>query len=119
MSIKPIDNSQLLAQMRTMALSAGIHAPAVGADVNVNTAAVNKVGSGNGFSNLLVKAINNVNSAQQESSMLARNIETGDGGASLVKAMIASQKSSISFQAAMQVRNKVATAYKDIMNMPI
>ena len=117
MSIKPIDNSQLLAQMRTMALSAGIHAPAVGADVS--TMAVNKVGSGNGFSNLLVKAINNVNATQQESGMLARNIETGDGGASLVKAMIASQKSSISFQAAMQVRNKVATAYKDIMNMPI
>ena len=117
MSIKPIDNSQLLAQMRTMALSAGIHTPVAGADMGTN--AVNNVGSGKGFSNLLVKAINNVNSAQQESSMLARNIETGDGGASLVKAMIASQKSSVSFQAAMQVRNKVASAYKDIMNMPL
>ena len=57
--------------------------------------------------------------AQQESAMLAQQIETGDGGASLVKAMIASQKANISFQAAIQVRNKVASAYKDIMNMPI
>ena len=112
MTMKPIDNSQLLAQMRTMAQTVGIQAPA--AQSNLPTGNVS-----NGFSNLLVKAINNVNSTQQESAMLAKQIETGDGGASLVKAMIASQKANISFQAALQVRNKVASAYKDIMNMPI
>jgi len=111
--MKPIDNSQLLAQMRSMAQSAGI--PPVEAKADFATA---NVKSG-GFSNLLVKAIDNVNATQKESSMLASRIETGDGGASLVQAMIASQKSSISFQAVMQVRNKVASAYKDIMNMPI
>lgn len=118
MTMKPIDNSQLLAQMRTMAQSAGIQPAAVPGDVassSINTSNVN----GGGFSNLLVRAINNVNSAQKESAMMASKIETGDGGASLVKAMIASQKASISFQAAVQVRNKVATAYQDIMNMPI
>ena len=54
-----------------------------------------------------------------ESSRLAGQIETGDGGVSLVKAMIASQKAGIAFQATMQVRNKVVSAYQDIMNMPI
>lgn len=113
MNIKPIDNAQLLAQMRVMALSAGVEMPAISADMTVSNV------NGGGFSNLLTRAINSVNSAQMESGRLSRQIESGDGGASLVKAMIASQKAGISFQAIMQVRNKVAAAYKDIMNMPI
>ena len=111
--MKPIDNSQLLAQMKTMATAAGIPPVVPQADF-----ATSNVKSG-GFSNLLVRAIDNVNATQKQSAMLATKIETGDGGASLVQAMIASQKANISFQAVMQVRNKVATAYKDIMNMPI
>lgn len=113
MDIKPIDNSQLLAQMRTMALSAGVEMPAIGSDVGVTST------SNGGFSNLLVRAIKHVNATQMESGRLSSQIESGDGGASLVKAMIASQKAGISFQAVLQVRNKVAAAYKDIMNMPI
>ena len=116
MTMKPVDNSQLLSQMRTMAQAAGINQPIGQAEMNTTMA--NGVDNG-GFSNLLVRAINNVNATQQESAMLASNIETGDGGASLVKAMIASQKANISFQAALQVRNKVAAAYHDIMKMPI
>jgi len=116
--MKPIDNSQLLAQMRTMAQAAGIDSPAIQGDLNLTKNTATSANSG-GFSNLLVRAINNVNSAQQESAMMARQIETGDGGASLVKAMISSQKAGISFQAALQVRNKVASAYQDIMNMPL
>ena len=112
MAMKPIANSQLLSHMSRMAQAAGIDVPAVQGKVQA-------ANGNNGFSNLLVRAINNVNSTQQESAMLAQQIETGDGGASLVKAMIASQKANISFQAALQVRNKVAAAYKDIMNMPI
>ena len=112
MTIKGIDNSQLLAQMKAMAQAAGIEAPAAQASFKTTNVS-------NGFGNLLTRAISNVNSAQQESAMMARQIETGDGGASLVKAMIASQKASVSFQAAVQVRNKVASAYQEIMNMPI
>jgi flagellar hook-basal body complex protein FliE len=33
--------------------------------------------------------------------------------------MIASQKASVSFQAMVQVRNKLVEAYKEVMNMPI
>jgi len=112
MTLKPIDNSQLLAQMKSMAETAGIQPTATQA--NIGTKSVS-----NNFGNMLERAINNVNSAQQESAMMAKQIETGDGGASLVQAMIASQKANVSFQALLQVRNKVASAYKDIMNMPI
>ena len=53
------------------------------------------------------------------SAQAANSIESGDGGVSLVKAMIASQKASVAFDAAVQVRNRVVSAYQDIMNMPI
>jgi flagellar hook-basal body complex protein FliE len=33
--------------------------------------------------------------------------------------MISQQKANISFQAATQVRNKLVSAYQEIMNMPI
>ncbi len=112
MTVAPIDNSQLLAQMKTMAEAAGVQPANVQLDVSTQSVS-------NGFGNLLERAINNVNSAQQESAMMAKQIETGDGGASLVQAMIASQKANISFQAVLQVRNKVADAYKQIMRMPI
>jgi flagellar hook-basal body complex protein FliE len=33
--------------------------------------------------------------------------------------MVALQKANVTFQAAVQVRNKVIAAYQDIMNLPI
>ena len=71
------------------------------------------------FGSLLTKAIDNVNQLQMDSGRAAASIESGDGGVSLVKAMIASQKANVAFQATVQVRNKVVSAYQDIMNMPI
>jgi len=115
MAINQIDNSQLLAQMRQMADAAGTQKTAA-SEATYNSVAP---AEGAGFGNMLTRAINNVNDLQMQSSQLAKQVEVGDGGVSLVRAMIASQKSSIAFQATMQVRNKVASAYKDIMNMPL
>lgn len=71
------------------------------------------------FSNVLEGALESVNKVQQESSRLAKAYELGDPGVDLTRVMVASQKASISFQAAMQVRNKLVNAYQEIMNMPI
>lgn len=73
----------------------------------------------NQFGNMLTKAIDTVNRYQMEAGKAATQIESGDGGVSLVKAMIASQKSNVAFQSAVQVRNRLVSAYQDIMNMPI
>jgi flagellar hook-basal body complex protein FliE len=45
--------------------------------------------------------------------------ESGDANVSLAEVMVASQKASVSFQAMLQVRNKLVEAYKDVMNMPM
>lgn len=77
---------------------------------------INKVPS---FGDLMTKAINNVNDVQQKSSSMATAYEKGVAGVDITDVMIASQKASVSFQAMVQVRNKLVEAYKDVMSMPI
>jgi flagellar hook-basal body complex protein FliE len=71
------------------------------------------------FSDLLSKAVNTVNETQQKSSALTTAYVQGDPSVSLSQVMIQSQKSSVSFQALTQVRNRVVQAYEDIMKMPV
>ncbi|MEM0515316.1 flagellar hook-basal body complex protein FliE [Pseudoalteromonas sp. YIC-827] len=71
------------------------------------------------FGELLSNAIDNVNGLQQDAKAKVTAVEMGDRRVSLAEAMIASQKSSVAFEATVQVRNKLVEAYKDIMNMPV
>lgn len=109
-----LNHQQLLQQMQTLNKVAKS-----GASLASQSGVQNVSNGGADFGNLLTRAINTVNSQQMEAGKLTSQIETGDGGVSLVKAMIASQKSGIAFQATLQVRNKIVSAYQDIMNMPI
>jgi flagellar hook-basal body complex protein FliE len=45
--------------------------------------------------------------------------EKGDPTIDLPQVMIAAEKASVSFQAMTQVRNRLVSAYEDIMKMPI
>lgn len=71
------------------------------------------------FGDLMTQAINKVNETQKASSAMADAYERGVAGVDITDVMIASQKSSVAFQATVQVRNKLIDAYRDIMNMPI
>lgn len=102
-----IDTSRLLTQLRSMATqSQGLTPPATG-PANVD------------FSGLLKNAVNQVNETQQSAGKLAAAFEAGTSKADLSEVMLALQKASISFQAMTQVRNKLVSAYQDIMNMPV
>ncbi len=76
-------------------------------------------GQSGGFGAALARAIEQVDGAQQEASTHARRFQLGDPAASLEETMISMQKANISFQALVQVRNRVVSAYHDIMNMPV
>lgn len=98
----------LQSEMRTMMLEAG------------NTQAAptgQKVGAD--FSAMLNQAIDNVNGLQKTSSDLQTRFDRGDEGVSLSDVMIARNKSSVAFEATIQVRNKLIDAYKELMNMPV
>lgn len=71
------------------------------------------------FSDLMSQAVNNVNQLQKASGGLATAYEQGQSGVDITDVMIASQKAGVSFQAMVQVRNKLIDAYRDVMNMPV
>ena len=71
------------------------------------------------FQSMFKNAIDNVNDNQKTAAELATRFEQGDPSIDLPEVMIALQKSSVSFQAMTQVRNKLVEAYKDVMNMPV
>ena len=71
------------------------------------------------FGDMLKTTINAVNETQQQASALKVGFVNGTTDKSLAEVMIASQKASLSFTAVTEVRNKLVSAYQDIMNMPV
>ena len=71
------------------------------------------------FSNLLRQGIDSVNQTQQSASSLATAFEKGTPGVELPQVMLEMQKASVSFRALTEVRNRLVSAYQEIMNMPI
>jgi len=71
------------------------------------------------FSEALKASLNQVNQIQQNAETLGKNFAMGDDSVSLSDVMIAGQKANISFQTTVQVRNKLVSAYHDIMNMQV
>ncbi len=102
-----MDINQVLAQMRVMAAQAQNPSEAVPENDKAS------------FADLLKQSVDSVNETQLEAKRLTTALETGQGDVDLAQVMIAVQKSSLSFEAMVQVRNKLVDAYKDVMNMPI
>lgn len=106
-----IEINQMLTQLRALTaqvqggaeMGAGAAAPAQGVD----------------FSSLLKQSIDQVNSLQKNSGDMAEQFQLGNPDVDLTQVMVAMQKASVSFQAITQVRNKLVSAYQDIMNMPV
>ena len=71
------------------------------------------------FSELLESSVERVNDMQVSAAQAAEAFEKGATEATLPEVMIALQKANLSFQAMTEVRNRLVTAYQDIMNMPI
>ena len=71
-----------------------------------------------GFGDLVRQTVNKVNENQMHASKIASSYERGEG-VPLTDVVLSMQKSSLSFEATLQVRNKVLKAYEDILNMPV
>ena len=71
-----------------------------------------------GFGDIMKQVLSHVNSLQKDASSRMEAVETGASD-DLLGAMIASQKSSLSFQSLLQVRNKVVAAYEEVMRMQV
>ncbi|MEW6676651.1 MAG: flagellar hook-basal body complex protein FliE [Pseudomonadota bacterium] len=76
-------------------------------------------GSGQDFAALLKSAVDEVNGAQMDARQLTRQFEAGDPDVNLQDVVLSLQKASLSFQTMVQVRNKLVSAYQEIMNMQV
>lgn len=103
-----IDISQAISRLQAMAAAA-----------QGQPAAQATAGAGVEFGKLLQGAVDKVNETQLQAGKMAEAFEKGDPQADLTEVMVALQKAKISFQAMVEVRNKLVVAYQDIMNMPI
>jgi flagellar hook-basal body complex protein FliE len=71
------------------------------------------------FRSAMSQAIQSVSQSQLEAERLQHEVTLDNPRVSLEQTVLAMQKSQIGFQAALQVRNRLAQAYTDIMNMQV
>lgn len=71
------------------------------------------------FSQVLKGALEQVNQAQQSAKTMTEDFASGQNNVNLQDVMVNLQKANLSFQQMVQVRNKLVSAYNDIMNMPV
>ena len=110
MDTKGID--QMLSVLRATAAQAG-------GRVNETQSASGGAVTQTDFAKILQNSIDQVNQTQQQAETLAANFAAGDGNDNLHEVMISLQKANVSFQEMVQVRNKLVTAYHDVMNMQV
>jgi flagellar hook-basal body complex protein FliE len=71
------------------------------------------------FARLLKQGVDSVNESQQRAGALSDAFARGSTGVELSDVMLELQKASVSFRALTEVRNRLVTAYQDVMNMPL
>lgn len=102
-----IDRNQVLQQLhetRSAGSSAAVETP--------------QQPAGGGFAETLRGALDGVNASQSRASQLTDAYERGET-TDIAKVMLARQESGVAFEATLQVRNKLLSAYQDIMRMGV
>lgn len=71
------------------------------------------------FSDALFNSISEINKTQLDAKNMTQQWMSGSSDIGLNDVMLSMQKSSISFSFGMQARNKMISAYQEIMNTPV
>jgi flagellar hook-basal body complex protein FliE len=71
------------------------------------------------FATMLRSSIDSVNAAQQDAQKVQQAFDADAPEANLQEVVVAMQKASLSFQTMVQVRNRLVTAYQDIMSTQV
>ncbi len=126
MNVSAVDS--LLSQMRAAVAQAEGRSPSLlassGASRGVGASQGTSLGttSSSGavdFASVLKSSLDQVAQTQNQAQTLEQRFAAGDPRVSLSDAMIGMQKANISLQATIQVRNRLVSAYNDIMNMTV
>ena len=115
MNVAAIDSGRIeamIAQLKAAATRPSTDAKAPMGIGEVPAAKVN-------FSDALKSSLEQVSGSQIKAEEMGKSFAAGDDKVSLSDVMISMQKASIGFQATVQVRNKLVSAYHEIMNMQL
>lgn len=115
MNVGAIDSSRIEAMMAQLKAAATRQAGAPAAPVGIGEAPAAKVN----FSDALKSSLEQVSGSQIKADEMGKSFSMGDDKVNLSDVMISMQKASIGFQATVQVRNKLVSAYHEIMNMQV
>lgn len=115
-----IDTNSLLLQLRSLARDSGM-ASVEGAPRAQPTARIEPADDvePTDFAALVGNSLRAVNERSAEARRLTNAYEAGNPSVELADVMIAVQKARVSFEALTQVRNKMVSAYQDVMNTPL
>lgn len=119
MSNMQIDS--VLAQIRSLQAQTRIGVPAIAKPMD-NVQGSGTVAGGAdrvSFANVLKQGLEAVNAQQAKASDAAARFDRGEPGLELSQVMLEANKSQVAFRATVEVRNRLVSAYQDIMNMPI
>ena len=114
MEIKPIGQDRIAAMLAQLRASAPHSAVAT-----LKSAAPAGPTGGASFADALKVSLERVNQSQLTAESLSQQFALGDERVSLSDVMIERQKASLSLQATVQVRNKLVSAYHEIMSMQV
>ena len=81
--------------------------------------AVRPAADGGGFRTAMADALRSVSDSQNQVAAMQRAVALDDPRVSLEQTMVAMQKAQLGFTAAVQVRNRLVSAYTEIMNMQV
>lgn len=126
MSVGAIDSGRIqamLAQLKaaSAAAPANLAAPiqGLGSINGTNNRDGSKSTPSIDFAAALRSSLDQVHQSQTKAEELGKTFALGDDSVNLSDVMVATQKASLSLQATVQVRNKLVSAYHDIMNMQV
>ncbi|HEU4371986.1 MAG TPA: flagellar hook-basal body complex protein FliE [Telluria sp.] len=115
MNVGAIDSGRIEAMMAQLKAAATRPTGEAAAPAGVGEAPAAKVN----FSDALKSSLDQVSSSQIKADEMGKAFAMGDDKVNLSDVMIAMQKANINFQATVQVRNKMVSAYHEIMNMQV
>jgi flagellar hook-basal body complex protein FliE len=105
-----MDINRVLEQIRSLQAQTKIGAP---------QAQTQQTGGVGEFASILRQGLDAVNQTQQRADQVSEAFQRGAPGVDLPQVMLEMSKASVSLHAVSEVRNRLISAYQDIMNMQL
>jgi flagellar hook-basal body complex protein FliE len=115
--INPLGSA--LAQMQSLATQAAGGTVSSGSVTGGVTGGASGAAGTGSFADVLKSSLSKISESQATAANEAKAFEVGAPNVSLNDVMVDSQKANVGFQFGLQVRNKLVSAYNDIMQISV